>query len=380
MSNKFISGQNKIYFHKKEFEYNSFIPSLLNKPFDWENKKINILLEEANELLGRLDFCALLVPDINSYIQMHVTKEATISTRIEGTKTEIDEAVLQKKDIAPEKRNDWIEVQNYINAMNYAIKQLEKLPLSMRLLNETHKFLLKGVRGQEKLPGEIRTSQNYIGENIKTAYFIPPHPETLSDLLSDLEKFWHNENILVPRLIKVALTHYQFETIHPFCDGNGRLGRLLITLQLINYKILRKPILYISDYLEKNKGLYYDSLTIVRQTHNIEQWITFFLTGIINSSRKGTETFEKIITLRMRYEDIIRTFGRQTPLGQRLLLYLFSRPVVDIPIISREFSIAYNTASSIVKKMVKAGMLDPVKINPKRNFFVLTEYFNLFKE
>jgi len=174
MSNKFISGQNKIYFHKKEFEYNSFIPSLLNKPFDWENKKINILLEEANELLGRLDFCALLVPDINSYIQMHVTKEATISTRIEGTKTEIDEAVLQKKDIAPEKRNDWIEVQNYINAMNYAIKQLEKLPLSMRLLNETHKFLLKGVRGQEKLPGEIRTSQNYIGENIKTAYFIPP--------------------------------------------------------------------------------------------------------------------------------------------------------------------------------------------------------------
>lgn len=380
MSNKFISGQNKIYFHKKEFEYNSFIPSLLNKPFDWENKKINILLEEANELLGRLDFCALLVPDINSYIQMHVTKEATISTRIEGTKTEIDEAVLQKKDIAPEKRNDWIEVQNYINAMNYAIKQLEKLPLSMRLLNETHKFLLKGVRGQEKLPGEIRTSQNYIGENIKTAYFIPPHPETLSDLLSDLEKFWHNENILVPRLIKVALTHYQFETIHPFCDGNGRLGRLLITLQLINYKILRKPILYISDYLEKNKGLYYDSLTIVRQTHNIEQWITFFLTGIINSSRKGTETFEKIITLRMRYEDIIRTFGRQTPLGQRLLLYLFSRPVVDIPIISSEFSIAYNTASSIVKKMVKAGMLDPVKINPKRNFFVLTEYINLFKE
>ena len=380
MSNKFISGQNKIYFHKKEFEYNSFIPSLLNKPFDWENKKINILLEEANELLGRLDSCALLVPDINSYIQMHVTKEATISTRIEGTKTEIDEAVLQKKDIAPEKRNDWIEVQNYINAMNYAIKQLEKLPLSMRLLNETHKFLLKGVRGQERLPGEIRTSQNYIGENIKNAYFIPPHPETLPDLLSDLEKFWHNENILVPRLIKVALTHYQFETIHPFCDGNGRLGRLLITLQLINYKILRKPILYISDYLEKNKGLYYDSLTIVRQTHNIEQWITFFLTGIINSSRKGTETFEKIITLRMRYEDIIRTFGRQTPLGQKLLLYLFSRPVVDIPIIANEFSIAYNTASSIVKKMVKAGLLNPVKINPKRNFFVLTEYFNLFKE
>jgi Fic family protein len=380
MNNKFISGQYKTYFYKKEFEYNSFVPSLLNKSFYWENKKIDILLEEANELLGRLDSCALLVPDINSYIRMHITKEATISTRIEGTKTDIDEAVLQKKDISPEKRNDWIEVQNYITAINYSIRQLEKLPLSMRLLKDTHKFLLQDVRGQERLPGEIRTTQNWIGENIKNAYFVPPHPEILPDLLSDLEKFWYNEDILVPRLIKVALTHYQFETIHPFCDGNGRIGRLLITLQLINYKILRKPILYISDYFEKNKGLYYDALTITRQTNNIEQWIIFFLSGIINSSKKGAETFEKIIKLRLRYEDIIRNFGRQAPIGQKLLIYLFSHPIIDIPLISKRLNIVYNTSSSIIKKMVAANMLRPIKTNLNKNLFVLYEYFNLYRE
>jgi len=380
-NNKLIEGEYKTHFYGKEYEYRSFSPSLINKPFKWQNPKILLLLEESSELLGSLNECSLLVPDINTFIRMHIIKEATISTRIEGTRTEIDEAVLLKKDIEPEKRDDWAEVHNYISAMNYAISMLKKLPLSMRLIKEAHEIILRGVRGQKRQPGEIRTSQNWIGgDNIKNAFFIPPHHEELPILISDLEKFWHNNNLNLPKIIKVAITHYQFETIHPFLDGNGRIGRLLITLQLIDYKMLKEPILYISDYLERNKGTYYDSLTITRQTNNIEQWLIFFLSGIINTALKGKNTFEKIIKLRMEYEDIIRTLGRRTQLGQKLLLHLFSNPVVDIKRASKLLNVAYNTASSLMKKLVKLKMLRTFKHRSGKKLFVLWEYLNLFRE
>jgi Fic family protein len=366
---------------RQQRRYQSFIPTEINTDWTWSDPRINTLLAEANRKLGELNAYSLGVPDMDYFISMHVIKEATTSSRIEGTQTNIGEALLKRNDIDPEKRNDWQEVQNYIKAMNNAIAKLEKLPLSTRLLKETHRTLLSKDRGASKLPGEYRRSQNWIGgATINAATFVPPPHEEVDRLMGDLENFLHNETIEVPHLIRIAIAHYQFETIHPFLDGNGRLGRLMITLYLVSDGLLAKPTLYLSDYFERNRGLYYDNLSRTRTSNDLGQWIKFFLSAIIETSTKGIETFDRILRLRKDVEDKrLPTTGKRLPKAKALLNALYSNPSVTPADVEKLLDVAPATANRLIQDLVSLKILREVTGGKRNRRFVFWEYMQLFE-
>jgi Fic family protein len=374
----FVSG-NSI---KQTTGYKSFIPNDINHTFTWHEPTVNILLEKATLQLGALNSFSQFVPDIALFIKMHVVKEATVSSRIEGTQTNMEEALVRQSEINPEKRNDWQEVNNYIKAMDYAIPRLDGLPLSSRLLKETHKILLSSVRGEHKFPGEFRTSQNWIGgATINDAVFIPPPFHEVDRLMGDLENFIHNEEVAVPHLIKIALAHYQFETIHPFLDGNGRIGRLMITLYLIENKIIDKPILYLSDFFEKHKGLHYDNLMTVRRSNNLTQWIKFFLEAVSQTCEIAARSLQQIMHLKQDCEGRrIITLGKKVPNAKKLLDYLYTQPIVNAQNISEALDISQVSSYKIIEDFIKAEILQETTGFKRNRYFLFKEYLDIFHQ
>ncbi|MEO5352704.1 MAG: Fic family protein [Magnetococcus sp. XQGC-1] len=371
----FQSGQ-----FRQQYQYKSFQPTLVNHEWSWDDPRINALLERASMALGELNTFTRMMPEVDLYMQMHVLKEASLSSRIEGTRTELDEAVLEEEEIRPERRDDWREVHNYARAMNEAIATLPHLPLSLRLLRQTHATLMQGVRGEHKTPGEFRHSQNWIGgATLADAAFIPPHHDDLPDLLADLEAFWHNETIHVPHLIRCAISHYQFETIHPFLDGNGRIGRLLIPLYLVNHRLLTKPSLYLSAHLEKHRGAYFDALTRVRESNDIGHWCRFFLQAVEETAEKSKATFDKLLKLRQLVEQHVVTLGRRAANGHRLMQFLYQRPAVDIALVSTVLAIQYQTANQLVESLVKLGLLKEVTGYQRNRLFQFQPYLDIFR-
>jgi Fic family protein len=367
--------------------YKSYMPRLLNEPLEIKNEYIQKLLAEAMGYLGELNAYTQLAPDTDYFIKMYIAREAAASSKIAGTRTEFLDVLQDDKELRAElnidERDDLEEVQNYIKALNTAAAEIEKSSFSSRLLCNTHRALLSDVRGFTKAPGEVRKIQTWIGAgDIAKAVFIPPAAEAVPDLFKDLENYWY-EDSNTPQLIKIALSHYQFETIHPFLDGNGRLGRLMIILQLIDAKILSKPALYVSDYFERHKVAYYDAFENVRISGDYEQWIRFFLDAVVESAQDAKDTLQNIVALRESYFSRIQnsplSYTRQKN-ARELLTLLFAQPVVSIKQVSRMLGRSIQTASDLVDELENLGLLREMTGDAKNRKYALGEYFDLFNK
>ena len=363
------------------YSYKAFLPERICHEWVIADPELTELLGRADRSLGELNACAKLIPDIEFFIRMHVAKEATQSSRIEGTQTNIEDAFKDANDLAPQDRDDWAEVQNYIKAINYAIGALEKLPLSNRLLRKTHEILMSGVRGERKQPGQFRRSQNWIGVSLKNAAFVPPHHDHVPDLMGDLEAFLHADNLFAHPLVRIAIAHYQFETIHPFLDGNGRLGRLMISLFLASEGLMMKPALYLSDYFERNKTAYVDHLMAVRQGNRLREWLIFFLHGVEETAHASTDVLHAILAIKGRIEsNVLPKFSaRRQKNAQSLMRHLYGHPVVDVNSAAEIIGATTNTASALIADMVAHGVLIEATGKRRNRLFIFNEYIELFR-
>lgn len=368
--------------YESQYEYEAFLPEPVCHEWVIADPELTDLLGRADRALGELNAFSQLVPNIDFFIRMYVAKEATQSSRIEGTQTNIEDAFKDAEDVDPEQVDDWGEVQNYIRAINFSIQSLETLPLSSRLLRDTHRVLMQGVRGEHKLPGEFRRSQNWIGVSLKNAVFIPPHHEHVAELMSDLERFLHADDLFVHPLVRIAIAHYQFETIHPFLDGNGRLGRLMISLYLASEQLMHKPALYLSDYFERNKTAYIDHLMAVREGNHLRAWLMFFLHGVEVTARDSAGVFRAVLDLKERIDrEVLPRFSvRRQEGAQALVMYLYEHPVVDVKRVSSIIDATVATAGKLVADMVSQGVLTEVTGQRRNRLFIFREYIDLFRQ
>lgn len=364
-----------------EMAYNSFVPSPLppNPTVELSEDVINLLVK-ANSQLAVLESMAIRIPNVDLFVSMYVRKEALMSSQIEGTQATLEDLLDPLLD-ANTNRNV-ADVVNYIKATEFAVKRLNSMPLCNRLIKETHEVLMSGVRGQEKSPGEFRTSQNWIGgqgSTLKNARYIPPSPEDMIEAMSDLEKYMNAEDDL-DALIRAALIHYQFETIHPFLDGNGRVGRLLITLFLMEKKVLTTPALYISYFLKKNRVEYYDRMTEVRTKGNYEQWIKFFLQALLESAEDAIATIDELIVLHDASVERISAMGRASKNAMAVFRYLETNPIIEIKKTAEAIGISFNTVSSAVARLVDAGILTQTTNATRNRTFAYESYLEILRK
>ena len=361
-------------------DYKAFIPSKINYNWGWDDTKLNKLLSEANRQIGELNAYSLLIPNVDLYIKMHVKIEANKSSRIEGTRTTVEEDLLDVTDINPEKRDDWEEVQNYVKATNYGVEKIkEGFPVCTRLIREIHEILMQGVRGEHKTPGEFRTSQNWIGGSMpSTAVYVPPPHTEIAECLSDFEKFINNEEIDTPDLIKIAILHYQFESIHPFLDGNGRIGRLLIPLYIQSKGMLEKSCLYISDYIERNKNTYYDMLTRVRTHNDMIGWIKFFLEAVIETSKTAKEKFRKVVELTMEMDKVIVNLPVKSDNVKKVIDVLYNEPVINRKKLCDLTEIKEGTVKNIINCLLEKNIIVETTGYSRNQIFTFQKYTELF--
>lgn len=371
---KYTSGS-----YKSQGDYKTFQPSLINCDWTWENSELNYLLAEANKEIGGLNTYSELISNIDVYILMHIQVEAHKSNRIEGTKTSIEEDMMDIEDVLPEKKDDVEEIKNYVKALNYGIKRIstDDFPFTSRLIKELHKILLSGVRGEYKTPGAFRTSQNWIGGSMPSnAVYVPPASVDLPDLISDLDKFI-NLCPEIPALIKIAMIHYQFETIHPFLDGNGRIGRLIIPLYLLAQKELTKPCFYISDYFECNKTEYYNHLQNTRINNNMISWIKFFLRASIETAQTAKTKFKKAIEQQEEYTSYL-VLKRSSDSLQKIIQAMYKTPVASVNTLSATTGLSIPTINKNLKILLADKIIVELTGNRRNRSFALYKYINVF--
>ncbi|WP_344803827.1 Fic family protein [Allohahella marinimesophila] len=343
---------------------------------------LHTLLSQADRALGRLDGSILTLPHPDLFVAMYVKKEAVLSSQIEGTQSSLQDVLAaEAKVFSTERPDDVDEVFNYVAAMNHGLERLTSLPVSVRLIREIHEKLLTGVRGQYLTPGDPRTTQNWIGPSgctLSEASFVPPPPHEVDRLLGELEIFLHSD-VPLPLLIKIGIAHAQFETIHPFLDGNGRVGRLLITFLLCEQEVLLKPVLYLSHYFKRHRQAYYDHLQAIRDDGAWEQWLEFFLRGVFEVSQQATDTARRILLLRERHRQLITDgFGRAAGNGQKVLEHLFQHPIVSTVEVQNLIQTTYQSANTLVNQFVANGVLEEMTGQKRNRRFVYREYIDLF--
>jgi Fic family protein len=365
--------------------YRAFLPQPLppDPPVQVEGE-LQVLLSQADRALGRLDGSIQTLPNADLFVYMYVRKEAVLSSQIEGTQSSLQDVLAaEAKIFSPDRPQDVDEVVNYVRAMNYGLNRLSSLPVSVRLIREIHAELMRGVRGEHLTPGELRRSQNWIGPagcTLNEATFVPPPPHEVPEQLSELERFLHSDAQL-PLLIKIGLAHAQFETIHPFLDGNGRVGRLLITFLLCEQQVLLKPVLYLSHYFKGQRQQYYEQLQSVRDLGTWEAWLSFFLRGVIEVSREASETARKILILREDHRRAITEhLGRTAANGYRVLDHLYQHPIVSVTEVQEVIGTTYQAANELVAKFVDIGVLTEITGQSRNRRFMYRSYINLFHD